>query len=190
MATNDDRRRALADAGLAILAEQGARGLTHRAVDRAAAVPLGTCSNYFRSRSELILGLVARVGERLAPSAEFLEAHRDSPPSRAVFTEYLRDIVDRLLAAREVTLALFELRLEGVRRPEVGELISAWSREGFAGDVAFNAAAGLPGGRAEIALFRYAVDGLLLDRLTGPVDPETSTDAIVDALVEALLPEE
>ena len=40
MARNDDRRRALADAGLEVLADAGARGLTHRAVDRAAGVPL------------------------------------------------------------------------------------------------------------------------------------------------------
>ena len=39
-----------------------------------------------------------------------------------------------------------------------------------------------------IALFHYALDGLLLDRLTAPIDPETSTDEIVDALVEGLLP--
>ncbi len=48
-------------------------------------------------------------------------------------------------------------------------------------------AAGLPGGRREIALFHYAIDGLLLDRLTTPIDPETSTDTVIDDLVAGLL---
>lgn len=48
--------------------------------------------------------------------------------------------------------------------------------------------AGLPGGHREIALFHYAIEGLVFDRLTSPIDPATPTDEIVDALVEALLP--
>lgn len=188
MARNEERRRALADAGLTVLADEGARGLTHRAVDRAAGVPLGTASNYFSSRTALIEGLVGRIGERLAPSAEFVREREGLPPSRDLFAQYLRDIARRLLGERQVAIALFELRLESTRRPEVAELLVTWRREGFAGDVAFNAAAGLPGGAHEIALFHYAVDGLLLDRLTGPLRPEDSIDDIVDALVDGLLP--
>lgn len=67
MSRNEERRRTLADAGLEVLAAHGARGLTHRAVDRAAGVPLGTASNYFATRDALIAGLVERIGERLAP---------------------------------------------------------------------------------------------------------------------------
>lgn len=86
-----------------------------------------------------------------------------------------------------MTLALFELRLEGGRRPEVAAVLGAWQRAGFDADVAFNTAAGLPGGRREIALFHYAIDGLLLDRLTTPIDQETSTDDVIDDLVAGLI---
>ncbi|MCS5717747.1 TetR/AcrR family transcriptional regulator [Herbiconiux sp. CPCC 205763] len=187
MAKNEDRRRALTDAGLSALARFGARGLTHRAVDQIAGVPAGTTSNYFRSRDTLIAGLVDRIGERLAPTAEDLERRASADPSPALFADYIRDIVRRLSSDREVTLALFELRLESSRRPEVAAVLGAWQRAGFEGDVAFNSEAGLPGGRREIALFHYAIDGLLLDRLTNPIDPETSTDAIIDDLVAGLL---
>ena len=51
----------------------------------------------------------------------------------------------------------------------------------------FNADAGLPGSRAELALLHYAVDGLMLDRLTTPLDPDTTTEAIVDDLVARIL---
>lgn len=188
MARNEERRRALADAGLTVLATTGARGLTHRAVDREAGVPQGTTTNYFRNRSALLQGLVERIGERLAPSEEFITQRAGQPPTRELFAEYLRNIVERLLTNREVTIALIELRLEGIRRPEVAEIIGNWRRTGFVGDVAFNEQAGLPGAAREIALFHYAVDGLVLDRLTGPLMPDESLDDIVDALVDGLLP--
>ncbi|AFR46680.1 transcriptional regulator, TetR family [Gordonia sp. KTR9] len=188
MVRNDDRRRALADAGLEVLADSGARGLTHRAVDRAAGVPVGTTTNYFRSRSALLTGLVERIYERLAPSDDFIAERAGRTPTRDLFAEYLRNIVERLLADREVTIALIELRLEGIRRPEVAEIIVEWRRTGFAGDVAFNEQAGLPGSAREIALFHFAVDGLLLDQLTGPLLPDVPLDDIVDALVDGLLP--
>ncbi|UMG93480.1 hypothetical protein [Nocardioides sp. TF02-7] len=95
----------------------------------------------------------------------------------------------RLTTHRDVTLALLELRLEAARRPEVAGPLGDWLRAGFAADVAFNTQAGLPGGAREIALFHYAVDGLLLDRLTTSIDPATPTDEVVDVLVERLLPD-
>ena len=187
MARNDARRSALADAGITVLAREGSRGLTHRAIDAEAGVPLGTTSNYFRSRELLIAGLVERIGIRLAPTAEDLAARESAPPTRELFADYVRDIVRRLITHREVTLALFELRLEVARRPELMPAIRDWQRAAFDADVAFNEAAGLPGGRREIALFHYAIEGLVFDRLTSSLDPETGTDEIVDALVAGLI---
>ena len=188
MVRNIDRRNALADAGLGILAEQGARGLTHRAIDQRAGVPVGTASNYFRNRNALIAGLVERIGERLAPTPEFLAAHEGKEPSRELFTEYLTDIAARLLGNREVTIALFELRLESLRRPEVAAMLKEWRCAGFDDDVEFHRAAGLPGDRRDIALFHYAIEGLLFDRLTGPLMPEESTGDIVSEFADRLLP--
>ncbi|WP_139418075.1 TetR/AcrR family transcriptional regulator [Agromyces laixinhei] len=189
MAKNTERRRLLADAGLRVLAREGSRGLTHRAIDEAAGVPVGTASNYFRSREALVSGLVERIGERLAPTPDDLERRSAATPSRALFADYIRDIVRRLTSEREVTLALFELRLESSRRPELAAVLGAWRRAGFEADVKFNTAAGLPGGRREIALFHYAIDGLLLDRLTDPLDPDSSADEVIDMLIAGLLPE-
>jgi DNA-binding transcriptional regulator YbjK len=187
MAKNESRRRMIADAGLAVLASEGSRGLTHRAVDVAAGVPTGTTSNYFRSRDALVAGLVERIGERLAPTPEDMARRASVAPGPALFADYIRDIVRRLSGDRDVTIALFELRLESSRRPEVAAVLGAWQRAGLDGDVAFNTASGLPGGRREIALFHYAIDGLLLDRLTTPIDPDTSTDDVIDDLVAGLL---
>ncbi|WP_040320197.1 TetR/AcrR family transcriptional regulator [Aeromicrobium marinum] len=188
MAPNAERRRDLADAGLRVMAGEGARGLTHRAVDAEAGVPVGTTSNYFRTRDSLVAALVDRIGERIAPDPEIHARLAVRPRDRETFADYLRDIVARLTAERDVTLALFELRLEAARRPEVADRLGEWLRAGFDADVEFNLGAGLPGGREEIALFHYAIDGLMLDRLTTPIDPGTSSEDIVERLVAGLLP--
>lgn len=188
MAKNETRRALLADAGIAVLAREGSRGLTHRAIDAEAGVPVGTTSNYFRSREALITGLFERIGVRLAPTPAELETRAAEQPSRALFADYIRDIVRRLITNREVTIALYELRLDAARRPELAASLGEWQRAGFDGDVAFNEAAGLPGGRREVALFHYAIEGLVFDRLTSPIDPGTPTDEVVDALVAGLLP--
>ncbi len=189
MARNDERRARLADAGLAVLAREGARGLTHRSVDREAGTPVGTASNYFGSRDALIAALVARIAHRLAPREEVHASLAARTPSKTLFADYVRDIVRRLGQDREVALALLELRLEAARHPAIAETLGAWQREAFAADVAFNRAAGLPGGETEIALFHYAIDGLLLDRLTTTIDPDSDTDAVIDTLVDRLLPD-
>ncbi|MFV2143392.1 TetR/AcrR family transcriptional regulator [Isoptericola sp. G70] len=188
MVKNEARRHALSDAGIAVLAREGSRGLTHRAVDAEAGVPVGTTTNYFRSRESLITGLFDRIGTRLAPTPADLAARAGLQPSRELFADYVRDIVRRLTAQREVTLALYELRLEAVRRPELARMLGDWQRTGLEADIAFHEAAGLPGGRREIALFHYAIEGLVLDRLVSPIDPDTPTDEVVDALVAGLLP--
>lgn len=187
MVGNPARRAALADAGLRVLARAGARGLTHRALDAEAGLPRGTASNYFRSRDDIVAALMARLTERLTPDAEVVAALAARAPDRELYAAYLRDIVRRLLGDRDAALCLFELRLESARAPTVAAVVRRWQAEAFAADVAFAEAAGLPGGRAEIALFHYALDGLLLDRLTHPIDPGTNTDAIIDALVSGLL---
>ena len=57
------RHSAIADAGLRLIAREGLRGLTHRAVDAEAGLPAGSASNCFRSRAALLDAVVARLEE-------------------------------------------------------------------------------------------------------------------------------
>src|SRR3954447_22805894 len=97
MAKNETRRALLADAGISVLAREGSRGLTHRAIDAEASVPVGTTSNYSRSRQSLVAGIFERIGARLAPTDEELQLRAVAQPSRELFADYIRDIVRRLL---------------------------------------------------------------------------------------------
>src|SRR5947208_1230709 len=54
----------VADTALALLAERGMRGLTHRAIDEAAGLPQGSTSNLARTRQALLELAVRRHAER------------------------------------------------------------------------------------------------------------------------------
>ncbi len=58
-----DRRTQLLDAALAVVADSGMKGLTHRAVDAAARVAEGTTSNYYRNRTALVDAVLDRLLE-------------------------------------------------------------------------------------------------------------------------------
>lgn len=188
MARNVQRRALLADAALRLLARQGSRGLTHRAVDAEADVPLGTASNYFASREEIIDAILSRISERLTPDAHVHAELAEQPPNAETFAAYLRDIVHRLSEDRDAALALFELRLEATRRPHVAQALAAWRRTGLREDVAFTDQAGLPATAADILLFHYALDGLIFDHLTVPIDEDANPYDAVNAFVQRLLP--
>src|ERR1700730_3481779 len=58
-----ERRRDLCDAAIHLLADDGAKGLSHLKVDRRAGVPDGTTSFYFRTRSALLHAVAERMVE-------------------------------------------------------------------------------------------------------------------------------
>jgi DNA-binding transcriptional regulator YbjK len=124
-----DRRTAILDGALAVLAEQGMRGLTHRAVDAAAGLPPGSTSYYFRSRASLVAGCVERLVERdlaedvAAVDAAVLSAGQDLP---TVLAEVLTAVGVRMATTeRQRALARYELSLAAVRDPALrAELVA------------------------------------------------------------------
>ncbi|WP_125772840.1 TetR/AcrR family transcriptional regulator [Antribacter gilvus] len=74
-----DRRPELLDAAITIVADHGLKVLTHRAVDRAAGAPLGTTSNYWRTRTALVTAILDRLEER--DLATWATGHDAAPPS-------------------------------------------------------------------------------------------------------------
>ncbi|WP_433386811.1 TetR/AcrR family transcriptional regulator [Micromonospora sp. KLBMP9576] len=187
MARNVERRAALADAGLRVLAATGARGLTHRAVDAEAGVPTGTASNYFRSRDALLGALGERIMERFAPDERVLAELAAREPSLELFTDHLRYIVERTTRQPDLTRALIELRLEAARRPDLARILGDTLRRGYRADVAFHLASGMPGGAFEVALLHYAMDGLLLDLLGTSIEAGFDPDEVVVAFASRLV---
>lgn len=169
MVANPERRAAVADAALELLGRDGARAVTHRAVDAEAKLPAGTCTNYFPSRADLIVGMTHRIFANLEPASDRLAALADLPAEQAG-PEYAAYVVERLLARPNLARALIELRLEAARAPEVAEPLGAFLREGLAADVEFHTGRGLPGGREVVVRLHHLVNGILLDAVTISLD--------------------
>lgn len=186
--TPTDRRTQLADAGLGVLAADGMRGLTHRAVDRAAGVPDGTTSNYFRTRDALVTALADRLFAILLPSEAWLDEQANRPPTKEQWIALMVDLVARARAKPELHVALWELRLEATRRPELHAGLTDVVRRNFDFDVDYHRRTGLPGGPEEIRLLHLALNGLILELLTQPdalgID---DVDATIATLVERLV---
>lgn len=182
---NDERRAVLVDAAIEVLAEEGARGLTFRAVDVEAAVPPGTASNYFANRDDLLTQTGARVYERLQPTGPAIARLRATPPDRAAYTTLMREMVDRVSAFRTGYLALLELRLEATRRPELRAVLTERVRADIDENVAHHGASGLPGDATAVRLLYLAFNWLIVEQLTLPgVFSEAERDRLVTAALE------
>ncbi len=185
MVANPRRRAEVTDAALEILGRDGARALTHRAVDARAGVPTGTCANYFPTRAALLLALAQGAFARLAPDPERIATLAQTPDGEALgaYTAY---VVERLLAQPDLARALIELRLEASRSAEVAAVVGPFLRQGLRDDVDFHEARGLLGGEDLVLLLHHLVDGILLDHLTVPLVPASDPVAVARRAANAL----
>ncbi|AEN10239.1 MULTISPECIES: TetR/AcrR family transcriptional regulator [unclassified Streptomyces] len=185
---NDERRAALVDAAIEVLAREGARGLTFRAVDTEAAVPVGTASNYFASRDDLLTQAGGRVYERLRPDEETIARQRTTTPDHEGYTRLMRELVGRVSGFRTGYLALLELRLEATRRPELRRVLTERVRSDVDANVAYHEASGLPGDATAVRLLILTLNWLIVEQLTLPdVFSEAERDQLVQAAVERIV---
>lgn len=160
------RRERLADAAIAVLARSGSRGLTHRAVDRAAGLPEGSTSYYFRTRASLLRAVVERLAA--LDAAELAQLPDAGGGVGHRLAESVALLVEQLTTTgRDRLLARYELSLEATRRPELREVLAentAALRRAVAGRLR---AAGASDPHRSARELMVLLDGLLLNQLTG-----------------------
>lgn len=179
-----ERPRRIADAALQVLAAAGGRALTHRAVDRRAAIPEGSTSNYFPTREALLSAALRRLVELERPSARELEALVPGGPYSALRSAELLGamIVDRWLGdLADLALARYELILEARRRPEFQRELDAVRREYLRLVERLLPAAGCRDPVAHAPQLLALLDGLMVNQLLQPATA-LSRAAIVDHL--------
>lgn len=169
MARSPDRRALIAETTLDLIARDGLRALTHRAVDRALDLPDGSCSYYFRTRSGLIDAAVRRLTER--SRAEFAHSGLTRPPApidvdaaaRAVATvldhnlsHRRRDLLVRYALATDPTIAAEQ---------RAALATSLFSREAARGLALACEAEDADGAAADLVSL---AEGLTADRLPAP----------------------
>ncbi|WP_319453951.1 MULTISPECIES: TetR/AcrR family transcriptional regulator [unclassified Mycobacterium] len=122
----EERRRALCDAAIELLAEDGARNLTHLRVDRRAGVADGTTSFYYQTRAALLRATTDRVVSQ--DLADFTAAMAYATSADADNSEVLlaqlavQAMRTGFEPERSRARARFELMMIAARDPELGSV--------------------------------------------------------------------
>lgn len=163
-----DRRTVIADAVIATLAEHGSRGLTHRAVDRAAGLPPGSTSYYLRTRESLLHAAITRLAELDAAEVNAAPRAGRQDPVAAIVT-----LLERTMTAgRQRQLARYELVLEATRRPDLHDAVLAGTERLVSVMAAwFEPALDSPAARALARDLLALIDGVLIGAVTGTHGP-------------------
>jgi DNA-binding transcriptional regulator YbjK len=185
-----ERRRAIIDAALRIIASRGLPAVTHRTVAREAGVPLAATTYYFASKNEILTEALESLAAVEVKRLEALTANvAATSPSRVELAAALGEaLIPDPAEAERTWLAQFEIYVEAARNPALRPAVQRW-RQAFvelavAGLRAIEAPE--PERRAPIAV--AAINGILLDRLRGVGDdPEATMAAHLDDLFALLL---
>ncbi|MFJ4186465.1 TetR/AcrR family transcriptional regulator [Kitasatospora sp. NPDC089509] len=184
-AGRSERRTVLADAAIGVLADAGVRGLTHRAVDAAAGLSVGTTSAYLRTRQALLTALVRRLVELDQAELQGM-GERVAIGSAEELVEGIRELMEQRLTGegRRRSLARYACAVESVRDPELREILVPRENAARAVVRAFLADRGVadPDGRTTTLL--ACIDGLVFDRLVG--GGATGTDELQGLVAAAL----
>ncbi|MFE6056765.1 TetR/AcrR family transcriptional regulator [Kitasatospora sp. NPDC056446] len=192
---NQDRRSLLGDAAVEVLAEAGGRGLTHRAVDAAAGVPLGTAKNYYPTRDALLHAVADRCVKQYHATMAQVAASEAGPTDREGLVAMFSGLLANLAGpGRPRMLAYLELRTEAARKPPLSATLDQIATADFTGFELAQRAAGLPVTPQRAASVTLALHGAILHLLSN--GPRTlaaagldSPDRFVRSLLDAVYPE-
>lgn len=119
--SDDDSRTRIADAAIALLADVGAAGVTHEALDRVLALPSGSTQRHFDTRAALLSAAAERLA--LLDGRDVVKYEATAAGAAAIIEHSLAP------ARRQRLLARFELFLTAARCPEFESI--RWVRELF-----------------------------------------------------------
>jgi DNA-binding transcriptional regulator YbjK len=189
MPQRGNRRELLADAAIEVLAREGGRGLTHRAIDREAEVPEGTTKNYYPTRSALFLAIARYLAAQHTAALQGLRSQIPADVTGEDITALYAAMLRRMsTSARSQFLALFELHLEAVRNPEVRAALGDITEANVDTAVQLHAAVDRRMSRRGAGLLDAGMLGVALSMLSLPDDlvEELGFDD-ADGLARALL---
>lgn len=120
------RRAAIADAAITVLATDGSRGLTHRAIDRQLGLPEGSTSAYLRTRASLFVAATGRLADLDRAALDELHRRLRVPGVKVTPAQLVAAIVDDWTTPQAVPrqIARIELQLEATRNPVVAEALA------------------------------------------------------------------
>jgi DNA-binding transcriptional regulator YbjK len=188
-ASSPDRRVAILDAALCVIAAGGVDAVTHREVAAQAAVPLGSTTYYFASRDELLREAFRHYAAGVLAWLEELWGESVRPPTAAAVVAFLVEVAQREFARPEFVLVEYELILRAARDPALAQVFRAYEHA-LAARLAealerLGAAHPFDSARTLIALVR----GFELERLTEPAADFEDLRGRLAPVVAALVPD-
>ncbi len=164
----------IADAAITLLGELGARGLTHRAVDAQAGLPLGSTSAYCRSRIDLLSVALKRHAELdLADLDEDAQGWMAAPGGLDAFVSALVARIQTWLLPQHRTrlVARFELFLIASRTPELADVVAHQREQFFARTLAALQHLKVPAPEAVTPALMAMVDAVLFGQIGRQAPP-------------------
>jgi hypothetical protein len=183
-----DRKSAVADAGIDLLAKTG--NLTHRAVDRALGIPMGSTANLFSTRAALLLACAERLVSLDLEAISAVPDFSASPTPRAAGERLAATLAAWTAGpARDRQRARWALLLQAGREDAVTAMLFRVRADFVAVAIAGLRAAGSGAPEQDGPALVAFVDGLLLDRVLYDdvaVDETQLTRHLVDFVESAV----
>ncbi|MBN9668991.1 TetR/AcrR family transcriptional regulator [Roseibium aggregatum] len=176
-----ERREAILDGVIDLLAQRGLEGVTHRATDEIAGLPQGSTSYYFSKKAELLSAACEHLAALLEKDCEDLQVGFAEKAAREGMDAAVAYVADELVtyteSSRHLFLARMELTLAASRREDLsgaGERLTAAARRPIAFFLKL-----IAGGGADVPIETCAglIDGISLMYATGQ-GPKPTTDQV------------
>ena len=179
---HDVRRREIAQAVWAVIAERGIEGVTLRSVAAEAGVSVGRIQHYYASREELVRD---SCRELLKAATQRFEAAGDATP-----VERLR----RLILGRIPTTPEFAIgtsiwlayEAKSVDDPVIAELVQRGHAGGVRETAALLGECGVTDASSVALRLMATAEGLAIRVLVGGLEPRAATELLEDLITEAL----
>ncbi|MEV0237861.1 TetR family transcriptional regulator [Nonomuraea sp. NPDC050786] len=172
MSTRSKARTLLLDTAITVIAEQGLRGLTHRAVQEAAGLKNGSVTYHFKSWDLLVLAVIDRMieidAQRAAPATHELLRVMAAPDAQPDYDHLAALLAAWWTESRQLLLARFELELAGARDPRIREAMARCGAEFRRLAELITLSAGSADAAFDAEVLIRLIDGLMLDFVTRP----------------------
>nr|WP_246222483.1 TetR family transcriptional regulator [Phytoactinopolyspora limicola] len=122
--TDPHRRDRIARAAIAVIAEHGVDGLTHRKVAAAAGVPLGSTTYHFATLDDLVAAALEKAAERSV--AQLRAWERSLDPAADLARELAAFVIRSVRENRADTMAEYNLYALALHRPHLRQAAVDW----------------------------------------------------------------
>lgn len=181
------REAQLLDAAIDVLGTSGLRHLTHRGVDTAAGLPMGSTSNRFRTREALLIGVLRRILERETAIWTRLAIDIRTPTIEAFATVIGRLLEELSSSGQLLSQARRTVFVEAANQPAVRREITRAKQQLTSWMAPLLAELGSSDPSTHVHHLLALMDGLVGNQLASPLaafDPTTAVAALLRGLID------